>query len=273
MVGSYTLESKGKTGPVQVRTGGKEKCRITVQLTCMANGTKLPPFIIFKGDGYHWLPPYKRPGFKGGISKSARRAGPRKGTIWYEIVNNIPDATGNRYPPRSKCVIITQPKSNSNELCTTHYLKTIWKNRSSAGRQPKSMLVWDSFSAHGTDSVKGYLSDLNTISHVIDGGLTPKMQPLDKVVNKVFKIGEIGLYVANYDRFQLGVQTICARTLRYVYVHRAKRQKWQCDSTVTSTPRYLVCCILGPNLNEACHQVILIHWDNQALPVCKYWDR
>jgi len=48
MVGSTTIETKGaKT--VQIRTTGNEKNQFTCVLTVLANGSKLPPLVIFKG--------------------------------------------------------------------------------------------------------------------------------------------------------------------------------------------------------------------------------
>lgn len=48
MAGSLTVDSKG-TKTVHVRTTSNDKNRFTVVLTCLADGTKLPPVIIFKG--------------------------------------------------------------------------------------------------------------------------------------------------------------------------------------------------------------------------------
>ena len=47
-MGDYTVDERG-TKTVAVRTGGKEKERVTAVLTCFADGTKLPPIIIFEG--------------------------------------------------------------------------------------------------------------------------------------------------------------------------------------------------------------------------------
>lgn len=48
MVGNLTIEERGaKT--VQIRTTGNEKNRFTCVLTVLADGTKLPPIVIFKG--------------------------------------------------------------------------------------------------------------------------------------------------------------------------------------------------------------------------------
>ncbi len=57
--------------------------------------------------------------------------------------------------------------------------------RSSADE--RSLLVWDSFRAHLTDSVKADLQRRRVDVAVIPGGLTPVLQPLDKCLNKPFK--------------------------------------------------------------------------------------
>ena len=51
----------------------------------------------------------------------------------------------------------------------------------------RSLLVWDSFRAHSTDSIKGDLKQQNIDVTVIPGALTPVVQPLDKCLNKPFK--------------------------------------------------------------------------------------
>ena len=59
--------------------------------------------------------------------------------------------------------------------------------RQSLPRAERSLLVWDSFRAHLTDSVKDDLKQRNIDVAVIPGGLTPVVQPLDKCLNKPFK--------------------------------------------------------------------------------------
>ena len=51
----------------------------------------------------------------------------------------------------------------------------------------RSLLVWDSFRAHLTESVKADLQRRKFNVAVIAGGLTPVLQPLDKCLNKPFK--------------------------------------------------------------------------------------
>lgn len=44
---NYTVDNKG-TKTVFIKTSGHEKCRFTVVLGCMVDGTRLPPTVIFK---------------------------------------------------------------------------------------------------------------------------------------------------------------------------------------------------------------------------------
>ena len=53
----------------------------------------------------------------------------------------------------------------------------------------KSLLVYDSFEAHVTDTVKASFKRENTELAVIPGGLTSLLQPLDVSLNKPFKHG------------------------------------------------------------------------------------
>ena len=56
-----------------------------------------------------------------------------------------------------------------------------------ASTTTQSLLVWDSFSAHLTDTVKQQLRENKTATTVIPGGLTSLVQPLDVCLNKPFK--------------------------------------------------------------------------------------
>jgi len=51
----------------------------------------------------------------------------------------------------------------------------------------RSLLVWDSFHAYLTESVKEALQRRKIDAAVIPGGLTPVLQSLDKCLNKPFK--------------------------------------------------------------------------------------
>lgn len=156
--------------------------RFTVQLTAMADGRKLPPLIIFKAAGYHWMPSWQRPQEKG---KKTRKGAAGKGTVWYEIVHRLPDAQGNEYPARGAVHIITSLSATSDVHCTSYFLASIWKFRRGGGVQPPSVLVWDAFTAHGTAAAHQLAAACNTSTQVIDGGLTPVLQPMDRIVNRV----------------------------------------------------------------------------------------
>ena len=65
-------------GNTQITTGGAEKERFTVQLSCLKSGRKLCPIIIFKGAPAH-------------ACSSTR-------SIVVEIRDRLPDNAGNMYP-------------------------------------------------------------------------------------------------------------------------------------------------------------------------------
>jgi len=48
MPANSTVDSKGKKKTVSVMTTGHEKDPFTVMLACLGNGTKLPPYEVFK---------------------------------------------------------------------------------------------------------------------------------------------------------------------------------------------------------------------------------
>jgi len=50
-----------------------------------------------------------------------------------------------------------------------------------------SLLAYDQFKAHVTESTKRLATKLKTHLSVISGGLTSQLQPLDVSVNKLFK--------------------------------------------------------------------------------------
>lgn len=139
-----TIDSKGKH-TVQIRTTGHEKTHFTVVLSCMADGFKLKPMVIFK-----------------------RKTIPK----------------GVKFPPG--VVIHCHPKGWMDEKGIILWLNKVWITRPGALLK-KSMLVWDQFRSHLTDTVKDKLKSLKTFQAVIPGGLTSILQPLDVVLNKPFK--------------------------------------------------------------------------------------
>ncbi|KAJ1202141.1 hypothetical protein NDU88_005942 [Pleurodeles waltl] len=132
---------------VLLRTTGNEKYHFTVILSCLANGTKLRPVIIFKRKT---LP--KKVNFLPRITVRAHVKGwmDEDGTKkWLEEVwNGRPGA---------------------------------------ALKKKTSLLVWDMFRAHTSDDIKILAKSSQVTLAVIPGGLTSVLQPLDVCLNKPFK--------------------------------------------------------------------------------------
>ena len=69
------------------------------------------------------------------------------------------------------------------------WIEKVWRARIGGLGRRKSLLVYDSFEAHVTDTVKTSFKRENTELAVIPGGLTSLLQPLDVSLNKPFKDG------------------------------------------------------------------------------------
>ena len=73
------------------------------------------------------------------------------------------------------------------EAGTQQWLRQVWNARPGAMMAKRSMLVWDMFRAHVTESCRNTARDLRTDMAIIPGGLTFVLQPLDVCLNKPFK--------------------------------------------------------------------------------------
>lgn len=69
------------------------------------------------------------------------------------------------------------------------WIEKAWHRRLGGLGRRKSLLVYDAFEAHVTDTVKAAFKRENTDLAVIPGGLTSILQPLDVSLNKPFKDG------------------------------------------------------------------------------------
>ena len=69
------------------------------------------------------------------------------------------------------------------------WIEKVWRARIGGLGRRKSLLVYDSFEAHVTDTVKASFKREKTELAVIPGGLTSLLQPLDVSLNKLFKDG------------------------------------------------------------------------------------
>lgn len=144
VVGNTTINKKGEK-TILVKTTGHEKQHFTVVLACLADGTKLPPMIIFK-----------------------RKTMPK-----------------DKFPPG--VVIHVQEKGWMDDSGCVKWINEVWARRPGAMLKPKSLLVWDMFKSHLTDTAKKLLKSKKTDMAVIPGGLTSVLQPLDVSLNKPFK--------------------------------------------------------------------------------------
>ena len=125
-------------------------------LTILANGYKLAPFVIFKGNKDS--PNIRKELIALDIVKN--------GKIFYEI--------------------------NENAWCTgdimTQWINKVWvKYINSLGFHFQSILFLDHASMHLKDEIQSELINNDVICHYIPKGITGVMQPLDVCVNKSFK--------------------------------------------------------------------------------------
>lgn len=170
MVVNRTITKKGEK-TVRIRTGGKEKDRVTVVLAITADGSLLPPVVIFKG---------KRDGL---LQRQYDRLG--------EAVNGV--------------YVRFQEKAWMDEEEALWWYQNMWNKRSGicffiftdkniqcrsfSGIEfhKKGLLVVDSLKAQTTKVCLDILKNQGTLPTVIPGGLTSVIQPLDVCINKPFK--------------------------------------------------------------------------------------
>ena len=69
-------------------------------------------------------------------------------------------------------VVHNHPKGWINESGVKIWIEKVWRARPGVFANTQSLLVWDSFSAHLTDTVKQQLRENKTATAVIPGGLT-----------------------------------------------------------------------------------------------------
>ena len=149
IVASKSIDKVGVKQCV-IRSTGAEKRHLTVVLTVTADGNMLPPLIIFKGC-------------------------PTGKIIEMELLEGM--------------VAVRQEKGWMDTKVMHVYLEKIWYPYvlKVGGEAVKSLLVWDSFSAHLTAEVEESLRTHRSTTIIIPGGCTSKLQPLDVSINKPFK--------------------------------------------------------------------------------------
>ncbi len=121
----------------------------------------------------------------------------------------MPDKYGNEYPSRQKCYIIISKTANSSAELTVVYLKKVvfpaaGVNRAADDFPKRIGCLCDEFRGHSAKECKDFTTgnhERQKMLHwsIMPGGLTPVAQPLDKVINKVFK----GYLRDIYDQWSL----------------------------------------------------------------------
>ena len=143
-----------KTGSREciVRTSGSEKKHVTVVLSAAADGTMLPPMLIFKGK----------------TDKTIKKL-------------RIPEGF----------IVKTQEKSWMDEGLMEVWIEEIWlKYVREVSKQLEfddSLLTFDEFSAHKTDNVRSKLVKNKSDILMISPGCKSKCQSMDVCINKPFK--------------------------------------------------------------------------------------
>ena len=152
-----------------------------------------------------------------------------KNTISYGIHHNVKDKAGNSYPPKDKCYITVSPTANSNADLTILYLKKVLLPDHGATEEhsdDNAGVLWDDFRGHSAGPVKEYTRSLDFLkSRIMDGGLTPEGQPLDKVINKVVK----GKFRDMFDEWSLNAP-INPRTGHPIAPSRQLLAQWVVDA-------------------------------------------
>ena len=149
-------------------------------LTVLADGSKLLPLLIFKGQ-------------PSSSNKSLSANG-----IEREFKNNK-DKIGYAYP--RGVVYAVDPKAwHSQRVFDKVWMPQVWRQRRGrlgrehGYRQPDMLLAWDDYTVHKTAASAEAMAESNTTLFLVPGGLTPKLQPCDGLVNKLFKAHMSRLY-------------------------------------------------------------------------------
>ena len=129
--------------------------------------------------------------YQGATAKPGKTCG-SVASITYEMRHRKPDKEGNPYPTLEQCYITVTKTANSNQEWTNLILKKVilpGMGMKEDGTSTKKIgLLWDEFRGHSAAIVKEFCKSMSFFSpEIIPGGLTPVAQPLNKVINKVFK--------------------------------------------------------------------------------------
>ena len=105
----------------------------------------------------------------------------------------MPDKWGNHFPPKEDCVIVVSKTANSSGLLTLDITDKVFLPflDIKQGETPdhQSTVLVDDFRGHSAEEVKERTLTMTDFLRweIMAGGITPKAQPLDVLINKVFK--------------------------------------------------------------------------------------
>ena len=203
MLGMYSWTKQGagsrnkRNFRGQIGLGGGEKDRFIVQLTVAKDGTKLKPYLIFKGASFNGTREYRRR------------------TVAHELFNRLEDNAGNSYPPEEKIYLTCNESGNSNGILTKDILENVIFPYLKVEEGNRGSILLDDFKEHSTDVVKNYVKSFKSRDdtdndedrydlinfHIMGSGIIPKSQPLDLFLGKIMK----DFYRDLYDTYMLNI--------------------------------------------------------------------
>ena len=141
---------------VNIKTHGQEKVRVIVILWIVADGTKLPPVVVFKGNP------------NGRVAKELEK---------HPLVES------------KQLFAFWQNKAWNNKDVMKKWINVVWRKYAHFKLKKKNMLVLDEASVHKIPEIKKSLELSETKVMMIPGGRTWYLLPIDVSINKPFKDG------------------------------------------------------------------------------------
>ena len=136
---------------VNIKTHGQERVHVTAILWIVADGTKLPPVLVFKGKPF------------GRVEKRIQK---------HPLVKS------------EQIFAYCQKKAWNNETIMKKWIIDVWRKYTYFDLKKNTMLVLDDASMHKIKEVKEQIESWNTHISLIPGGLTRYLQPLDISIKK-----------------------------------------------------------------------------------------
>ena len=114
----------------------------------------------------------------------------RKRTVTHEIYHNLPDKWETKFPPKEKCVCTVVKTANSSGILTLDILHRVFLpyiNIVDGKADYTSIILIDDFCGHSNKRVKERLLPMKDVLNweIMAGGIVPKSQSLDVLINKV----------------------------------------------------------------------------------------